>query len=901
MATDELLRKLLGKLDEIDKRTQKLVNSTESRFDAWDKILIKVKDSDEVYDPGIDLGYFTGLGSIDDFVEWVTQVDKISAYTGWTEMRIFKIAALKLTKKAGLWFDNLNTKRVRSGKEKIMTWTSLKKKLRAKYIPLHYKFECIMKMTSLSQGTISVSEYTSEFYRLRLICDLEETETIKIGRFIRGLNLPIYQKVKSSPYISFNDVCNLALEFESFQHDEKMKSSLHEFTLSEETKEEDFVSVENVADLVADYHVLHVATRSSLDEKDEPVTKEAMVEKHEERQSLDDKFLVVEENQIDTSLKLVCRDMVEEKKVLEDMFQTKEVVYKENNIIIVKHNDFLGVENLLNSPISSNYLILSSLLPKILLMELKFKAFKFYEKSPRYVLILKYFRTRGRVFFKGEENDEDQGMNMLIWIWLCVLVVMFNWRGCKHSSNVLKAGKGSGSSFVWKSIWTLKKELCNGFRWVLGNGKDIVATKDPWLRKKSDFRVENNAVYDGRDEIVSSLFIPNEKQWNVRLIRDRFVKEDAAVILAVPIPRREVMDRVAWTDSPDGIYSAKSGYRFWYNLKFETNAVPQSVGWKKVWHLRIPNKIKVFIWKFLRNVVPTRKRLSERGIRIGITCPMCLSDIEHMTHLFFECEFARGCWEHANLVYDWSEVEYAHDWLLSKVSSAPMEEVSKICVVLWGVWHWRNKKVWDAKLVSSAFAMDSSFSIQREWLEAKGSQVVVSSHTSRVKHQEVHKWKCPDASTIKINVDAPVFQNAQSFTMGMVMRNYLGEFLAGKNLCLPMADSVFKAEALGVREALSWIKDQQLHGTKVLVESDSLLTTKAIEGDKVICLEVGEVIEECKQALHNLSTVSVYFIRKNANRVAHEIARIPCLVNSQNIFTSPPTCLLEPLMFDLLS
>ncbi|KAL8098364.1 hypothetical protein AgCh_031212 [Apium graveolens] len=412
MATDELLRKLLGKLDEIDKRTQKLVNSTESRFDAWDKILIKVKDSDEVYDPGIDLGYFTGLGNIDDFVEWVTQVDKISAYTGWTEMRIFKIAALKLTKKADLWFDNLNIKRVRSGKEKIMTWTSLKKKLRAKYIPLHYKFECIMKMTSLSQGTMSVFEYTSEFYRLRLICDLEETETIKIGRFIRGLNLPIYRKVKSSPYISFNDVCNLALEFESFQHDEKLKSSLHEFTLSEETKEEDFVSVENVADLVADYHVLHVATTSSLEEKDEPVTKEAMVEKHEERQSLDDKFLVVEENQIDISLKLVCRDMVEEKKVLEDMFQTKEVVYKENNIIIVEHNDFLGVENLLNSPISSNYLILSSLLPKILLMELKFKAFKFYEKSPRYVLILKYFRTRGRVFFKGEENDEDQGMNI---------------------------------------------------------------------------------------------------------------------------------------------------------------------------------------------------------------------------------------------------------------------------------------------------------------------------------------------------------------------------------------------------------------------------------------------------------------------------------------------------------
>lgn len=114
-------------------------------------------------------------------------------------------------------------------------------------------------------------------------------------------------------------------------------------------------------------------------------------------------------------------------------------------------------------------------------------------------------------------------------------------------------------------------------------------------------------------------------------------------------------------------------------------------------------------------------------------------------------------------------------------------------------------------------------------------------------------------------MDASVFKNAQSFTVGMVMRNYLGEFLAGKNLCLPMSDSVFEAEALGVREALSWIKDHQIHDSKVLIETDSLLTTKAITGDKVNCLEVGEIVEECKQALQSLPTVSVCFILKIAN------------------------------------
>lgn len=109
------------------------------------------------------------------------------------------------------------------------------------------------------------------------------------------------------------------------------------------------------------------------------------------------------------------------------------------------------------------------------------------------------------------------------------------------------------------------------------------------------------------------------------------------------------------------------------------------VGWKRIWHLKIPQKIKVFIWKFCRNVVPVRRRLGSRGIRIPITCPMCLVDLEHMAHLFIDCVFAQGCWDHVSVSYDWSVVEYAHDWLLDKINYAPMEELIKICVVLWGV------------------------------------------------------------------------------------------------------------------------------------------------------------------------------------------------------------------------
>ena len=94
MATDELLKRLLGKTDELHKRMERLFVSTKSMFDVLDKRLPLVRDS-----------------------------------------------------------------------------ASLKKKLWAKYLSAGYEVVQYLKLTSLSQGTMSVSEYTDEFDKLCFSCD----------------------------------------------------------------------------------------------------------------------------------------------------------------------------------------------------------------------------------------------------------------------------------------------------------------------------------------------------------------------------------------------------------------------------------------------------------------------------------------------------------------------------------------------------------------------------------------------------------------------------------------------------------------------------------------------------------------------------------------------------------
>lgn len=51
-----------------------------------------------------------------------------------------------------------------------------------------------------------------------------------------------------------------------------------------------------------------------------------------------------------------------------------------------------------------------------------------------------------------------------------------------------------------------------GFGWVLGDGETIVAHRDPWLRVKENFCVENQDQNSNGAEKVSHYFRPNSKE-----------------------------------------------------------------------------------------------------------------------------------------------------------------------------------------------------------------------------------------------------------------------------------------------------------------------------------------------------------------------------------------------------
>jgi len=57
-------------------------------------------------------------------------------------------------------------------KPKIQTWDRMKAKLRARFLPSSYLQDNYSQLHNLTQGDMSVDEYTREFEKLLIKCDI---------------------------------------------------------------------------------------------------------------------------------------------------------------------------------------------------------------------------------------------------------------------------------------------------------------------------------------------------------------------------------------------------------------------------------------------------------------------------------------------------------------------------------------------------------------------------------------------------------------------------------------------------------------------------------------------------------------------------------------------------------
>lgn len=162
----------------------------------------------------VEIPEFDGTAHPDDFIDWLSTVERVFDLREIPDHLKVKLVAIKLHKYASLWWDHVKKQRMQEGKSKVQMWVKMKKLLQTKFLPINHRQEAFLEFHVIAQLDLSVQEFITKFDQMRMRCAMDEEEEHTIARFLGGLRTEISEVVQLQQYWTYTDVCKLALRVE---------------------------------------------------------------------------------------------------------------------------------------------------------------------------------------------------------------------------------------------------------------------------------------------------------------------------------------------------------------------------------------------------------------------------------------------------------------------------------------------------------------------------------------------------------------------------------------------------------------------------------------------------------------------------------------------------------------
>ncbi|CAN0886041.1 hypothetical protein LINGRAHAP2_LOCUS15259 [Linum grandiflorum] len=176
-----------------------------------------------------DIPLFYGTMRVDEFLDWLVDVDRFFDLMGVPENKQVKMVAIRLKSIAASWWDKLVFQRQCQRKAPIRTWRRMKQLMLDRFLPNDYEKILYKMYVNCVQGRMSVTEYTTEFLRLTEHNRLGETEGKKVMRYINGLKGSIQEKMRLQTMWTVTEASTLALKVELMEKSPKNFSSIKRF------------------------------------------------------------------------------------------------------------------------------------------------------------------------------------------------------------------------------------------------------------------------------------------------------------------------------------------------------------------------------------------------------------------------------------------------------------------------------------------------------------------------------------------------------------------------------------------------------------------------------------------------------------------------------------------------
>ncbi|XP_060969090.1 uncharacterized protein LOC133036597 [Cannabis sativa] len=418
-------------------------------------------------------------------------------------------------------------------------------------------------------------------------------------------------------------------------------------------------------------------------------------------------------------------------------------------------------------------------------------------------------------------------------------------------SSFLDAELGANPSYVWRS--------------VLG--------ANLWLRWVRDGVLEPVFLY--RFSINLGFLVRNIRM--LPLLMWLFMTRDIALIRCIPLSLSSVEDAWFWVLETHGDYSVKSTYRALQVSNGRWNTQDNSGFWRMFWNLKLPHKVKNFLWRGL-TCLPTLVALRSKRVHVSSLCLLCNREDETVFHIMVSCTFTKSCLDKVlGGSVGRGEAVVFGSWFDNVCKVQPMDRIERLAMLLWGVWRARNDLVWNNKALSVERVVNAAITYLDSWKNAQLENRVVSPISGPITFG-CEQWAKPCFGEIKVNCDAAVFEDDNSFGLGWIAWDHNSLFIDALAVKTYGEPDPFLAEVIPLKEALSWVKGRWVEGgvpTSVVMESDSLLLVQVVQRKKLLLSPVGLLVSDCVALMQSslLFPISISFVKRSGNQAANFLSR----------------------------
>ncbi|CAL2266994.1 unnamed protein product [Prunus armeniaca] len=286
---------------------------------------------------------------------------------------------------------------------------------------------------------------------------------------------------------------------------------------------------------------------------------------------------------------------------------------------------------------------------------------------------------------------------------------------------------------------------------------------------------------------------------------------------------------------------------------------------KKLWHLEVPNKVKILLWRASLNILPTALNLVQRKVLVSAYCSGCRTATEDVIHAFWGCKRSIRFWALTSFNID-SAVRQGSfaDFLEVMFLTLSDGDLERFVCCCWRVWKLRNE-VFYGKTIDGLPEMI-------EWtMEFLEQFKIHNTRTEPARVPRFIRWIKPPSSSLLLNCDGVTRQAGCNRGVGGVLRDSAGNFIWGFADQGPAGLDVLATECAALHMGL--LKAAELGVSDFLVASNTQEVVVLLKGSGELWSNLGNIMDDIRRLLAELCVNDVIFQPRSGNRVAHSLAQ----------------------------